>query len=66
MLHYIQSIKKTETVALNENPPHLNVKKKKTIKSFDLLEYVCWLADAEKLYNLALLTYDLELVSSIA
>ena len=27
---------------------------------------MCWLADADSLYNLALLTYDLELVSSIA
>lgn len=31
-----------------------------------LLEYVCWLAEAEKIYEVALGTYDLELVAMAA
>ncbi len=31
----------------------------------DVLEYVCWLADANKMFEVALQTYDLELVALV-
>jgi len=35
-------------------------------RSKEILEYVCWLANPNKLYELALSFYDLELVAMIA
>lgn len=32
----------------------------------EVLEYVCWIADAEKLYEFALTTYDIDLVLMVA
>lgn len=31
-----------------------------------MLEFVCWIADANKIYDVALTTYDLELVTLVA
>jgi elongator complex protein 1 len=31
-----------------------------------MLEFVCWIADANKIYDVALTTYDLELVALVA
>lgn len=48
-------------------PPHVQADKpKRSIGSKEVLEYVCWLADAEVIYKVALLTYDLELVAMAA
>jgi elongator complex protein 1 len=49
-------------------PPHLsNAKKsKKKLSSQEILEYVCWLVDANAIYEAALLTYDLELAAMTA
>lgn len=41
-------------------------KKDKKINANSLLEYVCWLADANKIYDVALGTYDLDLVALVA
>jgi hypothetical protein len=43
-------------------PPHLGagqMKKKKVFNSQEVLEYVCWLVDANAIYEASLLTYDL-------
>lgn len=44
-------------------PPHLLAdnqnKKKKNLSSQEILEYVCWLVDANAIYEASLLTYDL-------
>ena len=34
--------------------------------SQDILEYVCWLVDANAIYEASLLTYDLEMASMAA
>ena len=34
--------------------------------SQDMLEYVCWLVDANAIYEASLLTYDLEMASMAA
>ena len=50
-------------------PPQLSpkpVEVKKGKSSQELLEYVCWLVDAEVIYEASLLTYDLELASMTA
>ena len=53
-------------------PPHLNpetnkkYKQEKNVTSKTVLEYVCWLAEANKIYDIALGTYDLELVALAA
>ena len=52
-------------------PPHLQPnkesnKKKKSLNSQEILEYVCWLVDANAIYEASLLTYDLELASMTA
>lgn len=41
-------------------------KKDKKINANSLLEYVCWLADANKIYDVTLGTYDLDLVALVA
>lgn len=41
-------------------------KKDRKINANNLLEYVCWLADANKIYDVALGTYDLDLVALVA
>ena len=40
--------------------------KTKKVSSHKLLEYVCWISDAEKAYEVALSTYDLDLVALVA
>lgn len=54
-------------------PPHLQAtnqhqpkSKKKELGSQEVLEYVCWLVDANAIYEASLLTYDLELASMTA
>jgi elongator complex protein 1 len=48
-------------------PPHLTESSSpKSVSSEDALKYVCWLVDPDKLYNLALGMYDLELVTMVA
>jgi elongator complex protein 1 len=53
-------------------PPHLNPdtmkkeKKEKRVFYEDALEYICWLVDANKLYNVALQTFDFDLVTMVA
>jgi len=32
----------------------------------EVLEYVCWIADAERLYEFSLATYNLDLVAMVA
>ncbi len=32
----------------------------------DILEYVCWIADADRLYEFSLATYNLDLVAMVA
>ncbi|CAK57494.1 unnamed protein product (macronuclear) [Paramecium tetraurelia] len=55
-----------------EVPPHLNpethkpFKKHHKIKSEQVLEYICWLADANKMFEVALGTYDFDLVKQVA
>ena len=41
-------------------------KSSKKLNSQDILEYVCWLVDANFIYEAALLTYDLELAAMTA
>ena len=41
-------------------------KDEKKISSKEVVEYVCWLADANVLYEFALATYNLDLVVLIA
>jgi elongator complex protein 1 len=49
-------------------PPHLvdGKNKKKQVTSQQVLEYVCWLVDANAIYDASLLTYDLELAAMTA
>ena len=52
-------------------PPHLSKpeegkRDKKKLSSQDILEYVCWLVDANAIYEAALLTYDLQLAAITA
>lgn len=56
-----------------ELPPHLNPqtntpfkKQSNQLKWDSALEFVCWLADANKIYEVALGTYDFELVKLVA
>lgn len=53
-----------------EVPPHLQEgqadKKKKNLTSQQILEYVCWLVDANAIYEASLLTYDIELAAMTA
>ena len=67
VLFQIKEMKKDEVEVVV--PPHLvksihsfNVdeqKKKKQLSSQKILEYVCWLVDANAIYDASLLTYDL-------
>ena len=47
-------------------PPHLHEKIKKKDGSKEALEYVSWLVNPNKLFDEALKTYDLELVTLVA
>ena len=53
-------------------PPHLNPKtnqnysSKKAVNAYNLLEFVCWIADADKMYEVALCTYDLDIAAMTA
>lgn len=53
-------------------PPHLNTEtglkftQSKKVTARKLLEFVCWLADSNVMYEIALLTYDLDLVAMVA
>ena len=73
VLYLIKSLKEKEAGKDRKVvPPHLNPatmkkeKKNKTVYSEDALEYICWLVDANKLYNVALQTYDFDLVTMVA
>ena len=72
-LYLVKSLKSNEQgVKRKVIPPHLNPqtmakeRKEKRVYYEDALEYVCWLVDANKLYNVALQTYDLDLVTMVA
>ena len=72
-LYLVKSLKsKEQGIKRKIIPPHLNPqtmtkeKKEKRVFYEDALEYVCWLVDANKLYNVALQTYDLDLVTMVA
>lgn len=41
-------------------------KQTKKLSSKEVIEYVCWLADANKLYEVALSTYNLEVTVMVA
>lgn len=47
-------------------PPHLHVKEEKHFGAKEALEYVSWLVNPNKLFDEALKTYDLELVTLVA
>ncbi|KAL4476509.1 hypothetical protein ABPG74_010242 [Tetrahymena malaccensis] len=73
VLNTIKQMKDEEAEHIPENhPPHLNpannkrFEHKKHVTARSLLEYVCWLADAEKIYEVSLGTYDLDLVAMAA
>ena len=73
VLYLIKSLKEKEAGKDRQViPPHLNPatmkkeKKDKTVYSEDALQYICWLVDANKLYNVALQTYDFDLVTMVA
>lgn len=55
---------------MNEKiPPHLTEGNKKHHKrnlAEKMLEFVCWISEPNKIYDVALGTYDLELVSLVA
>jgi elongator complex protein 1 len=73
VLDQIIQMKEDET---NENevrvPPHLDPKTMKKFKpakklsAKEILEYVCWIADAIKLYEFSLGTYNFDLVVLVA
>lgn len=77
MLKLIQNMQKTEEDANQMKrvvPPHLNpetMKKDVDPKALqrgsqEALEYVSWLVKPDKLYDVALTTYDFELVTLVA
>ncbi|EGR32772.1 inhibitor of kappa light polypeptide gene enhancer in b- kinase complex-associated protein, putative [Ichthyophthirius multifiliis] len=73
VLSEIKKMKDQEYNIFQEyHPPHLNpeTNKKyeniKKVSSKSLLEFVCWLANADKIYDISLGTYDLELVAMVA
>jgi len=41
-------------------------KKPSKLSAKEVLEYVCWIADADRLYEFALGTYNLEIVVLVA
>lgn len=45
---------------------HKKFQAEKKISASDILEYVCWLADPDKMYEFALGTCDLDLVAMVA
>lgn len=54
-------------------PPHLNPqtgkkfqKSKALLSSVEITKFICWLVNANQLYNIALQTYDLDIVTLIA
>jgi len=72
-LYLVKDLKVSEkNVERKVIPPHLNPetmkkeKKEKRVYYEDALEYICWLVDANKLYNVALQTYDFDLVTMVA
>jgi elongator complex protein 1 len=72
-LYLVKTLKlKEKDVKRKIIPPHLNPdtmkkeKKDKIIYYEEALEYICWLVDANKLYNVALQTYDFDLVTMVA
>jgi len=38
----------------------------KTLNYREILEYVCWIADADRLYEFSLATFNLDLVAMVA
>ena len=72
-LYLVKELKSSEkNVQRKPIPPHLNPhtmkkeKKEKRIYYEDALEYIGWIVDANKLYNVALQTYDFDLVTMVA
>lgn len=72
-LYLVKELKSSEkNVERKIIPPHLNPdtmrkdRKEKRVFYEDALEYICWLVDANKLYNVALQTYDFDLVTMVA
>ena len=53
-------------------PPHLNpetmkrFEKDEGVKASEALEYICWLVKADTLYDIALTTFDFDLVQMVA
>lgn len=73
VLYLVKDLKSNEKqVDRKIIPPHLNPetmkkeKKEKRVYYEDALEYICWIVDANKLYNVALQTYDFDLVTMVA
>ncbi|KRX06033.1 WD40-repeat-containing domain [Pseudocohnilembus persalinus] len=74
VLNQIKQLKDSEKDQDEEEviPPHLNqetgekFKPSKQVTAKKLLEFVCWLAEANRMYEVALLTYDLDLVAMVA
>lgn len=46
--------------------PHLEAKPEGRLYAEQALEYVCWLVNANNLYNVALDLYDFDLVTMVA
>mmetsp|Transcript_16622 Transcript_16622/g.14472 ORF Transcript_16622/g.14472 Transcript_16622/m.14472 type:complete len:104 (+) Transcript_16622:1299-1610(+) len=72
MNHIIETKELEEKEKNVKVPPHLNPETMKKFKpakkvSFkQILEYVCWIADANRLYEFSLATYNLDLVAIVA
>jgi len=65
-LRLIQDLK-GKIPAKPHKAPHISLPSRdKTVYAEDALKYACWLTDANKLYDVALGTYDLELVLMVA
>ncbi|KAM3137739.1 hypothetical protein pb186bvf_010159 [Paramecium bursaria] len=69
----VMKLKTLEQEQEEDLPPHLNPdngkpykKQHKHVKSDQALEFICWLADANKMYEVALGTYDFQLVKQVA
>ena len=67
MLFEIKDMRKND--AEIEIPPHIqenSAHSKKPLTSQQILEYVCWLVDANAIYEASLLTYDIDLAAMTA
>lgn len=65
-LRLVQELK-GKMMAKPHKAPHISQQSKdKTVYAEDALKYACWLTDPNKLYDVALGTFDLELVLMVA